>query len=163
MLKSELKIMITGGGSGGHLSVAKSVIDSLITDYNMPVENIIYVGGDLGMEGEQIGNSLEMKAFKESKFKKYFIRAGKLQRKIFINTIFPRYSFVKRIFEPPPKTKKLFASKYFCISIFEKSSPLSKVNTDVALTSTPNVFNFARDTSFCILITLSIYQKRKKQ
>jgi len=87
MLKSEIKIMITGGGSGGHISVVKSIIDSLVDDYNIPIENIVYVGGDLGMEGEHIGNSLEQRQFKDSKFKKYYIRAGKLQRKISLKTI----------------------------------------------------------------------------
>lgn len=82
MLKSEMKIMITGGGSGGHISVAKSLIDSLIQDYDIPNTNIMYVGGDLGMEGEKIGNSLEQKQFKNSEFKTAYIRAGKLQRKI---------------------------------------------------------------------------------
>ena len=109
MLKSQLKIMITGGGSGGHLSVAKSIIDSLITDYNMPVENIIYVGGDLGMEGEQIGNSLEKKEFKESKFLKYFIRAGKLQRKISFNTV--------------PLLLRSLLGFFDSISIIKKSKP----------------------------------------
>ncbi len=87
MLRKDLKIMITGGGSGGHLSVAKAIIDSLIEDYNIPIENIVYVGGDLGMEGEKKGNSLEQKLFKDSKFQRHFIRAGKLQRKVSLNTL----------------------------------------------------------------------------
>lgn len=87
MLKNELKIVITGGGSGGHFSVAKSLIDTLISDYDIPVENITYIGGDLGMEGETKGNSLEQKQFKSANFKTYYIRAGKLQRKISLNTL----------------------------------------------------------------------------
>ncbi|HBB64915.1 hypothetical protein A2436_00885 [candidate division WS6 bacterium RIFOXYC1_FULL_33_9] len=87
MLKSEIKILLTGGGSGGHISVSKALIDTLIEDYNIPIENIVYVGGDLGMEGEKIGNSLEQKQFKDSKFKTYFIRAGKLQRKFAFSTL----------------------------------------------------------------------------
>jgi UDP-N-acetylglucosamine--N-acetylmuramyl-(pentapeptide) pyrophosphoryl-undecaprenol N-acetylglucosamine transferase len=87
MLKNELKILITGGGSGGHFSVAKSLIDTLISDYNIPIENITYVGGDLGMEGEKAGNSLEQKQFKNAEFKTFYIRAGKLQRKISIKTL----------------------------------------------------------------------------
>lgn len=87
MLKSELKIMITGGGSGGHLSVAKSLINTLIEEYDIPINNITYVGGDLGMEGEEVGNSLEQRQFKNSKFKTYFIRAGKLQRNVSFKTL----------------------------------------------------------------------------
>lgn len=87
MLKSKTKILITGGGSGGHISVAKSLIDALINDYDFSLENIIYVGGDLGMENEKPGNSLEQKQFKDSKFKTYFIRAGKLQRSISLKSI----------------------------------------------------------------------------
>lgn len=82
MLKSEIKIIVTGGGSGGHISVAKSLIDSLIQDFNIPSSNIMYVGGDLGMEGEKKGNSLEQKQFKDSQFNTTYIRAGKLQRAI---------------------------------------------------------------------------------
>ena len=43
MLKSELKILITGGGSGGHLSVADALIRTLINDYNIPSQNISYI------------------------------------------------------------------------------------------------------------------------
>ncbi len=39
------------------------------------------------MEGEKKGNSLEQRLFKDAKFKTYYIRAGKLQRKLSLNTI----------------------------------------------------------------------------
>lgn len=84
MLKKDIKIMITGGGSGGHLSVVKSNWCSH-TRLQYSIPNIIYVGGDLGMEGER--NSLEQRLFKDAKFKTYYIRAGKLQRKLSLNTI----------------------------------------------------------------------------
>lgn len=87
MLKSELKILITGGGSGGHLSVSKTFINSLIEEYDIPSQNILYVGGDLGMEGETKGNSLEQKQFKDAVFKTEYIRAGKLQRKVSLKTV----------------------------------------------------------------------------
>ena len=87
MLKSKTKIMITGGGSGGHISVAKGLISALIEDFNIPSENISYVGGDLGMEGERYGNSLEQRAFQDINVKKYFIRAGKFQRKVSLKTV----------------------------------------------------------------------------
>ncbi|MDY0096818.1 MAG: UDP-N-acetylglucosamine--N-acetylmuramyl-(pentapeptide) pyrophosphoryl-undecaprenol N-acetylglucosamine transferase [Candidatus Dojkabacteria bacterium] len=87
MLKSEIKILITGGGSGGHISVAKSLISTLIEDFDIPSNNLTYVGGDLGMEGESVGNSLDMRSFKDVNVNKYYIRAGKFQRKVSLRTI----------------------------------------------------------------------------
>lgn len=81
------KILITGGGSGGHLSSANSLIECLIDEYMFPTSNIIYVGGDLGMEGEKPGNSLEQRQMLNKPFKTLFIRAGKLQRRISLNSI----------------------------------------------------------------------------
>ena len=81
------KILITGGGSGGHISVASALIDGIRNKYPETFNNLIYVGGDLGMVGEEFGNSLEQKRFKDVDFKTYFIRAGKLQRKISLTTI----------------------------------------------------------------------------
>lgn len=81
------KILITGGGSGGHLSSANALIDSLIEEYMVQTGDISYVGGDLGMEGEKIGNSLEQKQMINKPYKVYFIRAGKLQRQISLNTL----------------------------------------------------------------------------
>jgi UDP-N-acetylglucosamine--N-acetylmuramyl-(pentapeptide) pyrophosphoryl-undecaprenol N-acetylglucosamine transferase len=87
MLKSELKIVITGGGSGGHLSVAKAVINSLLDDYNIPKENITYIGSDLGMMGEKKGNSLEKKQMAGFNINQKYIRAGKFQRKISLTSL----------------------------------------------------------------------------
>lgn len=87
MLRSEINIVVTGGGSGGHLSVAKAFINSLIDDYNIPGDNITYIGSDLGMQGEKKGSSLEKKQMKKFPIKKHYIRAGKLQRKISLRSI----------------------------------------------------------------------------
>ncbi len=87
MLRSEIKIVVTGGGSGGHLSVAKAFINSLIDDYNIPADNITYIGSDLGMQGEKKGASLEKKQMKKFPIKKHYIKAGKLQRKISLKSI----------------------------------------------------------------------------
>ena len=80
--KKELnkRIIVTGGGSGGHISAASSVIKSITSKYHISKENFLYIGGDLGMVGEDKGNSLEMRLFKEETFPRAYIRAGKLQR-----------------------------------------------------------------------------------
>ena len=85
--RNNQKILVTGGGSGGHLSSANALIESLLEEYMIHPDNLVYVGGDLGMEGEKIGNSLEQKQMVNKSYKVYFIRAGKLQRQISFNTI----------------------------------------------------------------------------
>jgi len=85
--RNNKKFLVVGGGSGGHLSSANTIIESMLEEYFIPVENITYVGGDLGMEGEKVGNSLEQKQMINKPYKVYFIRAGKLQRQISLNTI----------------------------------------------------------------------------
>jgi len=89
MSKKQLskKIIVTGGGSGGHISAALSVISNLEERYVLDKNHFLYVGGDLGMEGEKPGNSLEQKLMKGKSFECKFIRAGKLQRSLSFNTI----------------------------------------------------------------------------
>jgi UDP-N-acetylglucosamine--N-acetylmuramyl-(pentapeptide) pyrophosphoryl-undecaprenol N-acetylglucosamine transferase len=81
------KILITGGGSGGHVSVASALIDGIKERYPTLYKNLIYVGGDLGMVGEEYGNSIEQRRFKNSEFKDRYIRAGKLQRHFSLSSI----------------------------------------------------------------------------
>ncbi|MDD3474581.1 MAG: UDP-N-acetylglucosamine--N-acetylmuramyl-(pentapeptide) pyrophosphoryl-undecaprenol N-acetylglucosamine transferase [Candidatus Dojkabacteria bacterium] len=81
------KILITGGGSGGHISVASGLIEGIKKKDFEIYKNLIYVGGDLGMVGEDYGNSLEQKKFEDAEFKCRYIRAGKLQRKLSITSI----------------------------------------------------------------------------
>jgi len=87
--KKELikKIVVTGGGSGGHLSAAEAIIQELSNKYEITKKNFLYIGGDLGMEGERIGNSIEQKKFKNASFSCKYIRAGKLQRTFSLNTM----------------------------------------------------------------------------
>ncbi|WKZ31192.1 MAG: UDP-N-acetylglucosamine--N-acetylmuramyl-(pentapeptide) pyrophosphoryl-undecaprenol N-acetylglucosamine transferase [Candidatus Dojkabacteria bacterium] len=81
------RILITGGGSGGHISAATAIIDGLKGRYSNATEQILYVGGKLGMEGEKNGTSLEQRIFKDSDIKFVAIRAGKLQRYLSWNSI----------------------------------------------------------------------------
>ncbi len=81
------KFIVTGGGSGGHVSAASAVIYTLIDDYGVTPQDITYIGGDLGMVGEKRGNSLEQKRFKDVAFRTRFIRAGKLQRRVAFSTL----------------------------------------------------------------------------
>jgi len=81
------KIVVTGGGSGGHLSAAEAIIQEISNKYDITKKNFLYIGGDLGMEGERIGNSIEQKKFKNAPFNCKYIRAGKLQRTFSLNTL----------------------------------------------------------------------------
>lgn len=81
------KIIVTGGGSGGHVSAASAIISSLQNKYTCSNKNFLYIGGDLGMEKEKKGKSVEQKLFSEENFPQEYIRAGKLQRNISLNSI----------------------------------------------------------------------------
>jgi UDP-N-acetylglucosamine--N-acetylmuramyl-(pentapeptide) pyrophosphoryl-undecaprenol N-acetylglucosamine transferase len=81
------KIVITGGGSGGHISVASGIIKGIKRRDPELYQNLTYIGGDLGMVGEKYGNSLEQRRFKNVDFKTRYIRAGKLQRRFSLTSI----------------------------------------------------------------------------
>jgi UDP-N-acetylglucosamine--N-acetylmuramyl-(pentapeptide) pyrophosphoryl-undecaprenol N-acetylglucosamine transferase len=87
--KKELKkkVLVTGGGSGGHISAAQALISAIQKEYIISENNFLYVGGDLSMVGEKTGNSLEMKIFENESFNRKYIRAGKLQRSLDIGSL----------------------------------------------------------------------------
>lgn len=82
------KVVITGGGSGGHISSAKAIIDEIMLRYRITSDNLLYIGSDLGMDGEKPGSSLDMRVMREEKINQKYIRGGKLQRRFSFRGIF---------------------------------------------------------------------------
>lgn len=74
------RIVVTGGGSGGHVSCASAIITGLKERHVLNHNNFLYIGGDLGLSGEKSSKSLEMKYFENADFNTEYIRTGKLQR-----------------------------------------------------------------------------------
>ena len=81
------KIVITGGGSGGHVSAVQSLISELESRYILNDNNFMYIGGDLGMVGEKTGNSIEQRTFRDTDIQCKYIRAGKLQRALSFSSL----------------------------------------------------------------------------
>ncbi|MBD3362360.1 hypothetical protein GF362_01420 [Candidatus Dojkabacteria bacterium] len=78
-LKSIPKIIFTGGGSGGHLSIMKALIEYL-RKLDIDLESkILVVGGKLGMIQDP-GPSLDERRIPEFGVPYTFIRGGKLHR-----------------------------------------------------------------------------------
>jgi len=104
--KLNKKIVITGGGSGGHISPAQAVIEILESRYTNALEQILYIGGNLPMEGEKDGESVEQKIFKSSKINFVAIRAGKLQRYFKLSTIKSLFNVLGGIFDAYKELKQ---------------------------------------------------------
>jgi len=86
MPELDKKIVVTGGGSGGHTNTAIAFIEALENKYTNALDKVLYIGGDLAMEGEK-GKSIEEKILKKTEIKYKIIRAGKLQRYFNLQTI----------------------------------------------------------------------------
>ncbi len=82
------RVVVTGGGSGGHVSVASAIIFALKEKYELTNQNFLYIGGDLGMANEKPGKSLEKKIFAKENFNQKYIRAGKLQRRFSFRALY---------------------------------------------------------------------------
>ncbi len=87
MAKLDKKIIITGGGSGGHAHTALSFYDHLELKFSNTKEQILYIGGNLAMEGEKNEKSIEHKLLENTEINYKIIRAGKLQRYFNLRTI----------------------------------------------------------------------------
>lgn len=81
------KILITGGGSGGHISAATAILDGIKAIYPNTLKQVLYVGSNLGMVGEKGSISLEEKLVGATDTPYISIRAGKLQRYMSRDTI----------------------------------------------------------------------------
>lgn len=81
------KIVITGGGSGGHTMTAIAVIDELTKRHKGIKDRITYIGGSLMMEGESGNVSLEERIADKKGLKFVRIRCGKLQRQFSFKTL----------------------------------------------------------------------------
>ncbi|MBM4402194.1 MAG: undecaprenyldiphospho-muramoylpentapeptide beta-N-acetylglucosaminyltransferase [Candidatus Cloacimonetes bacterium] len=95
-----MRITVTGGGSGGHISPALAVIEKLkqkSSHENKPLQ-ILYIGGKLGMEGTK-EPSLEQKILPQTDIPHVFIHAGKLQRSFSLRTPFLLGGVIPGFFE----------------------------------------------------------------
>lgn len=81
------KILITGGGSGGHVSPVRGIIDELTAKYENALEKTLYIGGKLISESDTKGKSIEQMRFENSKVKFIAIRAGKFQRAFSLKSV----------------------------------------------------------------------------
>lgn len=83
-----MRLVVTGGGSGGHLSPALAVISKLkekFTQQDLKFE-ILFIGGTLGMEGTK-GPSVEQTVLPKTDIPHVFICAGKLQRRVSLTSL----------------------------------------------------------------------------
>lgn len=95
-----MRIAVTGGGSGGHISPALAVIEKLkekSKQEKTPVE-LLYIGGKLSMEGTR-GPSIEQKILPQMDIPHIFIHAGKLQRSFSWRTLLLLWGAIPGFFE----------------------------------------------------------------
>ena len=97
--KLNKKIVLTGGGSGGHVSVALSILGELERRYENTKEMVTYIGGDLAMVGDKGAKSIEEKRMQGRGYRFLKVRAGKLQRYLSFNTISLLFRSILGIFD----------------------------------------------------------------
>lgn len=91
-----MRIVVTGGGSGGHVSPAIAVIGKL--KEKKPEVKLLYIGGKLSMEGVR-QPSIEQKVLPTTDVSHVFIHAGKLQRRLSLSTMFLLLGIIPGFFE----------------------------------------------------------------
>lgn len=91
-----MKVVVTGGGSGGHLSPALAVMQRLREV--SPQTEILYIGGTLGMENTG-QPSIEQKIIPPTGFDHVFICAGKLQRRWSWSTLLLLWGVIPGFFQ----------------------------------------------------------------
>ncbi len=76
---NDFSIIITGGGSGGHLNIAFNIIEGIKKYFPKVFENAVFIGGKKGMIGDS-NPSLESRKVPKTGIKFFGIRSGKLHR-----------------------------------------------------------------------------------
>lgn len=91
-----MRVAVTGGGSGGHLSPALAVIQKI--KELRPDAEVLYIGGRLSMEGAR-QSSIEQRVLPKTDIPHIFIHAGKLQRRWRLSTVFLLWGAIPGFFE----------------------------------------------------------------
>ncbi len=81
-----MKILLTGGGSGGHLNTSLALAEYLQSKQPKVYEQLIFIGGTKGMQGEKTG-SIESRKIPELGIKFFGISSGKLHRPVNLKTL----------------------------------------------------------------------------
>ncbi len=81
-----MRILLTGGGSGGHLNTSLALAEYLQRKEPKIYEQLIFIGGTKGMQGEQTG-SIESRKIPERGIKFFGISSGKLHRPVNLKTL----------------------------------------------------------------------------
>ena len=106
-----LNVLITGGGSGGHVSPALAVAQRI--KEISPEAELLYVGGNMTMEGSA-GESLEARLVRPTGIPLKIIHVGKLKRGGFsISTITRLWGFFPGLFEAWHTVRKFMPNVIF--------------------------------------------------
>jgi UDP-N-acetylglucosamine--N-acetylmuramyl-(pentapeptide) pyrophosphoryl-undecaprenol N-acetylglucosamine transferase len=52
--QSPLSIVLTGGGTGGHLYPALAIADALVRDFGVPLQSLTYIGNEQSLESQKV-------------------------------------------------------------------------------------------------------------